>query len=53
MELDARRHPGVIGVVDKDVVEDLVVVLEAQFAVRALMGRIVHGFIICGTAGGG
>jgi hypothetical protein len=34
------------GVLMHDVVEDLVVVVEPQFAVGALVGRVIHGMIV-------
>ena len=53
VELDAGSHVGMIGMVMEDVVEDLVVVVEAQLAVWALMGRGFHDWIIHRVSVGG
>jgi hypothetical protein len=45
VELDPGGHVGVVGMVTHDVIEDLVVVVEPQVAVRALVGRVFHASI--------
>lgn len=46
VELDAGDDVGMLGVIAHDVVEDLVVVIEAKIAVRALTGFVIHDLIV-------
>ena len=46
MDLDARGHEFMVVVVAEDVILDLVVAFEPQFAVGALAGSVGHAFIV-------
>jgi hypothetical protein len=47
VQLDPGSNVCVVWMVTHDVVEDLVVVVEPQVAVRALVGRVFHTSIFC------
>jgi hypothetical protein len=46
VQFDTRQHFGPSRVITEDMVFDLVVVRESEVAVRALVHRLIHGFIV-------
>jgi hypothetical protein len=46
VDLDPDDHVTVVGVIAKDVIEDLVVVAEPQLAIRALVDGLFHASIV-------